>query len=248
MRTPRLALLAPLAAALLAPATSSAAEWFADAELGVVGASRNDVRIPGTSGTRFSLVDDLATQAAPYARGRVGVTVAERHILFGTWAPVRLEAHGVLAKDVTFYGATFAAGSPVTARYQFDTYRLTYRYAAVRARSLDLDVGGTALVRSAAISMQGTWYSQKTNVGFAPLLSFRMAWRFSEPFALVIDGDALAAPQGRAEDVLVGVEWAARPGVAVRAGYRVIEGGSDNDEVYNFALLHHAGVGLTVKL
>jgi hypothetical protein len=81
-----------------------------------------------------------------------------------------------------------------------------------------------------------------------PLLSFRFAWRFAPPFALVVDGDALAAPQGRAEDVLAAVEVALRDGVAVRAGYRIIEGGADNAEVYTFALIHLVGVGLTVRL
>jgi hypothetical protein len=79
-----------------------------------------------------------------------------------------------------------------------------------------------------------------------PLLSFRVAWRFASPLALVVDGEALAAPQGRAEDVLVALEL--RDGVAARAGYRIIEGGADNATVYNFALVHHLGPGITVRL
>jgi hypothetical protein len=31
-------------------------------------------------------------------------------------------------------------------------------------------------------------------------------------------------------------------------GYRILEGGADNDEVYNFALFHYAAVGVTVTL
>ena len=105
----RLAVLAPLL--LLAPAAAPAEEWFADVELGMVDASRNDVRIPGDTGTTFSLVDDLDTRAAPYARARVGATLAGRHTVFGTWAPLRLDARGVLPKDVVFYGVTFPAGA-----------------------------------------------------------------------------------------------------------------------------------------
>ena len=241
-------LVAPLAALLLAPAPAAAAEWFADAELGVVGASRNDVRVPGNGGTLFSLVNDLYTYPAPYGRGEVGAILAGRHTVFATWAPVRLAAHGYLPTDVFFHGATFAGGSPASARWVFDTYRLTYRYGAVRTSSLDLDVGATGLVSASAIALQGTWYSQKTNVGFLPLLSFRVAWRFAGPFAVVADGDAIATSKGRAEDVLVAVEWAARPGVAVRAGYRILEGGADTAEIYEFVLLNQVGVGITVKL
>lgn len=242
------AALAALAAALAAPRPAGAADAFADVETGLVWASRNDVAIPGDSGTRLSLVNDLSPDESPYARTRVGATFGGRHAVFVTWAPVRLEASGVLGRDVRFQGVTFAAGSTVHARYVFDSYRATYRYGVLRSPRLDLDVGGTAFVRDAAISLQGASSGEKTDVGFVPLLSFRAAWRFAHPFSLVVDGDALAAPQGRAEDVLVAVEAELRPGVAVRAGYRVIEGGADNAAVYTFAFLNHLGLGLSVRL
>jgi hypothetical protein len=35
-----------------------------------------------------------------------------------------------------------------------------------------------------------------------------------------------------------------RAGVELRAGYRMVEGGADNDEVYTFAWFHYAVVGL----
>ena len=225
--TLRLAALASVAAALTAPCPAGAADGFADVETGFVWASRNDVAIPGASGTRLSLVNDLVPDEAPYARTRVGATFGGRHAVFVTWAPVRLEASGVLGRNVRFQGATFAAGSTVHARYVFDSYRATYRYGLLRSERVDLDVGGTAFVRDAAISLQGASFAEKTNAGFVPLLSFRAAWRFARPFSLVVDGDALAAPQGRAEDVLFAVEAELRQGVAVRAGYRVIEGGAD---------------------
>lgn len=245
---PRPAAAALLAASLLAPAHAGAAEWLADLEAGTVLATRNDVRIPGEGGTRFSLVDDLRSPAAPYARTRLGVTLAERHVLFATWAPVRLDAHGTLPRDVRFEGVDFPAGAEVSARFVFDSYRATYRYGLVRTPRLDVDLGGTAFVRDAGITVQGARRAEKANVGFVPLLSFRVAWRVAPPLALVVDGDALAAPQGRAEDVLIAAEVALRPGVSVRLGYRLIEGGADNAEVYSFALLNHLGIGLAVRL
>ena len=50
-------------------------------------------------------------------------------------------------------------------------------------------------------------------------------------------GDALAAPQGRAEDVLLAPYVDLSERVRFRIGYRLLEGGADNDEVYNFALV-----------
>jgi hypothetical protein len=237
-----------VAVLVLAPARGAAAEVFGDLETGAVFATRNDVRIPGNGGTRLSLSDDLRSPPAPYARTRLGVTLAERHVAFLTWAPVRLEARGTLRRDVRFQGVDYPAGSEVSARFVFDSYRLTYRYGLVRTPRLDVELGGTAFVRDAEIALQGARRASKSNVGFVPLLSFRVAWRVAPPVSLVLDGDALAAPQGRAEDVLAAVEVALRPGVAVRAGYRLIEGGADNAVVYNFAFLNHLGVGLTVRI
>lgn len=32
-----------------------------------------------------------------------------------------------------------------------------------------------------------------------------------------------------------------------RAGYRILEGGADNDEVYNYALFHYLSAGLSFR-
>ena len=65
---------------------------------------------------------------------------------------------------------------------------------------------------------------------------------------LLFDADALAAPQGRAEDVLLAATWALREGLFVYAGYRTLEGGADNDEVYTFAWFHYAVAGVHLRL
>jgi hypothetical protein len=236
-----------LVAALLAPSAPRAGP-FVDVEQGVAWSGYNDVRIPGDAGTRFSLHDDLSPRATPYQRVRVGATLGERHTVFLFYAPLRITARGALPEEVRFAGETFAAGAPVTATYRFDSWRLTYRYALVRSDRLEVALGATAKLRDAGVSLQGARRAEKTNVGPVPLLSFRVAWRVAGPVALVLDGDALAAPQGRAEDVQLAVEARVRENVRIRGGYRVLEGGADNDEVYNFALVSFAGLGLTVEL
>jgi hypothetical protein len=238
-----------LAAASLAPASAAASvEPFADMETGVAWSGMNDVRIPGAGGTTFSLTDDLEAAATPYYRVRLGAVLGGRHAVSGSYAPLRIQSKGTLAKEVVFQGATFPAGAPVLATYRFDTARVTYRYGVLRAARWEADVGVTALVRDAAITLQGAQYATKANTGVVPLLSFRAAWRISPALALVLDGDALAASQGRAEDVSLALEARLRDGVHARAGYRLLEGGSDTDEVYNFALVHFVGAGLTVRL
>lgn len=66
--------------------------------------------------------------------------------------------------------------------------------------------------------------------------------------SLLLEADALAAPQGRAEDVLLAVQYQVVERVGVRVGYRLLEGGADNDEVFNFALINYILVGTTIEL
>lgn len=235
-----------LAALLAAPVAARAITLGAEVEAGIAWQGYNDVRIPRDTGTRFSLADDLSASAGPVFRVSLGATLAERHALRLTWAPVRLSARGTLGEDVRFTGELFPAGSQVQGGYRFDSYRLTYRYGIVRTERLALDVGVTAFVRDAGISLQGSRYGEKTNLGFVPLLSFRLAWAFAPPVSLLVDGDAIAGGPGRAEDVLAALDVTVRPGVSVRVGYRIIEGGADTKEVYNFALVNQVVAGVAV--
>jgi hypothetical protein len=233
-------------AAALALALS--ASPFVDFEAGVAIAGRNDVAVPGTTGTRISFTDDLDTAPAPAARLRIGI-VQGRHTVFALGAPLRLTARGTLATDVDFRGATFAAGSEVVGGYRFDSWRLTWRYGLVRRSPWELDLGLTLKIRSAAISLAGTGgVEEETDLGAVPLISFRVARWFSPSFGLLLDGDALVGPQGRAEDVLFAAQWRVREGTLARVGYRILEGGADVDSVYNFALVHFVTAGLQVDL
>jgi hypothetical protein len=217
----------------------------ADVEAGVVFASRNDARIPGDGGTKLSLVDDLSTSPAPAFRVRLGYRIAGRHLITALYAPLKVNATGSVARDVSFAGGTFPAGSPLLAVYRFDSYRLTYRYSIVWRAGLDVAAGFTAKIRDAETSLYGVEARRKTNTGFVPLVNVHVAWRPGHgAFGIVLDADALAAPQGRAEDVLVAATWRFREGLELRVGYRMVEGGAENDEVYSFAWFHYVVAGL----
>jgi len=241
-----------MATLVLAAVTAAApcrAAVESELEAGLVFAGRNDVRIPGSGGTEISLADELQTDPAPVFRVRVGYRFGERHLITALYAPLQVNATGTVDRDVSFSGGTYPSGSPLLAVYRFDSYRLTYRYSFIRRPGLELAAGGTAKIRDAEISLYGADARSKTNTGFVPLLNVHIAWRPGDGrFGLLLDADALAAPQGRAEDVLLAITWALRYGVELRAGYRTLEGGADNDEVYNFAWLHYAVIGIALTL
>jgi hypothetical protein len=235
---------------LLATAVAS---WSIDLEAGPVFSGYNNVRIPGNTGTEFSLTKDLKAQTAFAYRVRLSKTFGDRHWVSVLVAPLQVESRGALERDVFFAGTHFGAGvEELKALYRFDSYRLTYRYGLVRARRFSLDVGLTAKVRDAEISLKYTVVhlegASKKNTGFVPLISFRADWSLSQRVGLVLDGDALGVPQGRAEDVMAALRVGFGERVDARVGYRVLEGGSDVDEVYGFALFHYAVAGITLRL
>jgi hypothetical protein len=240
-----LAALLATAASALAPSAARAAEPrpFVDLESGLAWAGRNDVRVPGDGGSDFSLAEgSLGTDAAPFVRVKGGVGLG-RHTISFVFAPLRLRGSGELGSAVDFAGRSFSGD--VAARYRLDTYRLTYRYTLVERPAFDLALGATVLVRDAEIRLtSGGVSARKVSLGVLPLASFRAAWRFAGPFALSLDGDALAVPQGRAEDVALSLELASGD-LTFRAGYRLLEGGVDSDSVYNIALVHHLVAGVT---
>jgi len=122
----------------------------------------------------------------------------------------------------------------------------------VRTRRFGLDLGLTAKVRDAEISLDYVLVrvpgASKTNTGLVPLVSFRADWQLGPRLGLVLDGDALGVPQGRAEDVMAALRIGFGDRVDARVGYRVLEGGSDVDEVYGFALFHYVVAGITLWL
>jgi hypothetical protein len=212
-----------------------------DLESGWVWPGRADVRIPGDAGTRFSLVNDLDADSDAYVRARIGWRPAARHVVMLTLAPLEATARGSLAEDTRFADTQFAAGSTVKATYRFNNYRATYRYRWLAGDRYYADVGGTIFVRDAKVVLASeTNRDADDDLGLVPLLSFAFGWEAFPRFWLRMDGDALAAPQGRAVDILFSLDYVWGNGWETGLGYRVLDGGADNDTVYTFATFHHA--------
>jgi hypothetical protein len=122
---------------------------------------------------------------------------------------------------------------------------LTYRYGFIEREEFYFGAGLTGKVRDAEISLDnGIERAEKKNVGFVPLINFSCRWKFYGPFGILIDGDALFATQGRAEDISLALLYHLNRNLTFRGGYRILEGGADNDEVYTFSMFHYALVGI----
>ena len=227
-------------------ASNVKAQALIDFETGLVSTGYNNVRIPGDKGTRFSLKDNLIPKSELFYRIRLNYTIKSRHTISLLYAPLETKSKGSATKDILFEGVVFSANTELTGTYKFNSYRLTYRYDIVQKRRFEFGLGLTAKIRDAKIALSSAGLvSEKTNLGFVPIINFRLLWNIDNKFGILLDGDALAAPQGRAEDVMIAATYKLSDNLRVRAGYRILEGGADNDEVYNFALFHYASVGLS---
>lgn len=247
MRLERLARSVAAAAVVLAaaPAIASAqgeSTFAVELEAGPVWQSRNDVQIPNDGdGTRFSLVDLVGN--GPWASGRLYVTwnINRRHGVRALLAPLSYDETGSFDQPVEFVGESFQAGVPTDATYQFNSWRLSYRYKFHDGSRWTWWIGFTAKIRDAKIELrQGETSARDTDVGFVPLLHLAGHWRFADRWHLLLDLDALAGGPGRAEDLAVKLGYDVSKRWAVRVGYRTVEGGADTDEVYNFAWFHAA--------
>jgi hypothetical protein len=214
-------------------------------ENGMVFPGYNDIGIPGNTGTRFSMTDDLSSDTAYYYRLRGGVVLNTRHHLTMLYSPLLVKSHGTIAKDVSFNGETFAAGTQLNGKFKFNSYRMTYRYDLVSGDRLTAGLGLTLKVRDAYVSIEGGGKkAKKTNLGAVPLINFHVGYRVLPHFSVYCEGDALAAPQGRAEDIFAGAVYDVTDHLSVFGGYRMLEGGSDNDIVYTFSMFNYAAAGV----
>jgi hypothetical protein len=220
---------------------ASGGKWFVDIEGGLITPGYNNVQIPNNdNGTRFSLKNDLDIRQKAYYRLRLTYRLGKKHALSLLYAPLSLNATGILEAPVNFEGAHFDSGSSVNALYRFNSYRLTYKYRLASKPKLDFWIGFTAKIRDAEVKLEtDTRESSKANVGFVPLLHVSLEWKWGKRFGFLFEADALAAKPGRAEDVAAAIFYHLARNTKLKFGYRFVEGGANVDEVYNFAMINY---------
>jgi hypothetical protein len=229
-----------------APVAEAPQNWHLNLELGPSWQSRNEFRLPSGSGTLVKL-DEI--KSGPFLASRLYLGYrwgdSQQHEVRGLVAPFDISFVGELPGAVGFQGQTFAAATPTTASYKFNSYRVTYRYRFYSGESWKWQVGFTGKIRDARIALSQLGVSaEKTDLGFVPLLHLHGDWTWNEHWSLMLDIDALAAPQGRAEDILLALHWKPTRRWSYYAGYRMLEGGADNRDVFTFAWLHSLALGI----
>lgn len=226
------------------------AQLWLDLEGGLVlGTSYNKVRILNNSGTLVNLPEDLQINPKAFYRIRAGYTFSKRHNVSVLYAPLTVKYDGSFSKNVNFNKLDFPAGQPLDVFYKFNSYRLTYRYDFISSTRWKLGAGLTGKIRDADVRFKSE--SQDThfdNIGFVPLINFYASYKPSYRWSFILEGDALAAKAGRAEDIFAGASCLINPKFSVKLGYRVVEGGADVEDVYNFNWINYGSVGILLSL
>jgi hypothetical protein len=220
--------------------TAPAQKWDMELETGGVWFGNNEVRIPGDTGTKFDLLDLTGSGPDVYFRLYGTYRFNPKHALRLTLAPLETEGTGQLTQDVQFQNKIFSAHTDTKGTYRFNTYRLTYRWSFHRALKWHWGVGATLLVRDAKIELeQGNQKARKDDLGVVPLLHIYGSYNFNDQTSIIFDVDGAGSGQGRAVDAALKAQYEFPSGWYGALGYRTLEGGADNDTVYNFAWLHY---------
>lgn len=223
-----------------------------DAETGLAIPGYNDVRIPNSGrNTQFSLKNEFDLKPSLNTRLNIHYYVSPKHQISLLATPLTIKGEKRLSQTLVYQDKTFSFGDLVEATYRFDSYRLQYRYNLPKSFYGLRAFGASIKLRDAEIALESKTFDNtatKTNTGFVPLLSLNAGHRINDELDIVLEAEGLGSPFGRAEDVFVGAIYDIKDKLSVKAGYRILEGGSDNDEVYTFAAIHYAVLGFRIRL
>jgi len=165
--------------------------------------------------------------------------------------PFQQSGTRVPASMIRYNGTTFEAGVPLTALYQFNTYRLTYDvplFASVAPGIWTFRLGGTLAIRDAQTRLEQTGLrTNYVNFGPVPLLYAYSGWRLTDEWRVESDLDGFPAPGGGGlADTSARLVWLASHHASVFLGIRYEAGGATSDTFYN--CLHQRSALAGVRL
>jgi hypothetical protein len=221
------------------------AQTFVNLESGAFFSEINDIR-NGKNGTLFSLKNDFQTSVSPFFRLRVGCLSNEKEHFSFLYAPLKIVETGTIDRDILFDGKNFKANIPIEAVYKFNSYRFTYNRRVINKDNFKLGIGLSAKIRDAGVSLKNREiFSENFTVGFAPLINLLANWGISQKMGIDFLGEGIAASKGRAIDISLSGRYSLSKNLQGNIGYRLLEGGANGTNGYNFIQLHFVFASLT---
>ena len=217
---------------------SAKAQAFVNLESGAFFTNINDIR-NGNNGTLFSLKNDFQTTVSPFLRLRAGyLSNGKNHFSF-LYAPLKIAETGTIEKDILFDGKNFKANIPIEAVYKFNSYRFTYNRRFISKDNFKFGLGLSVKIRDAGVSLKNReLLSENFSIGFAPLINLLVNWDISQKMGVDFFVEGIAASKGRAIDLSLSGRYSFSKNLQGNIGYRLLEGGANGTNRYNFIQLH----------
>jgi hypothetical protein len=210
-------------------------------ETGISSVIKNEFRVPKQGGTDVQFPDS----SQMYYRVEGSWDWNERHGLRFVVAPFSYSEKINTTAPIVFDKTTFASNTETSLNFKFNSYRLGYVYHWIQDTNWTLDVGGTLKVRDALISVEQAGVEEKfTDFGFVPLLYLKVARHWNELWSTALTADGAGSPQGYAVDALIDIEYRWREAYTLSLGYRLLDGGADNDTLKTFSTIQYLSTGL----
>ncbi len=218
-----------------------------DLEIGIVKTGYNYFQRPNNeTGTR---VDLTPNDAQAYGRFQAFYHFNDKHTLRLLIAPLTADYQQTAKVATRYNDTTFAAGSNLNIRYQFNSYRLGYVYTIFASKDHSMTIGFTGKIRDAMIKVRDNNASaQYTNVGFVPLFYAAAETRINTKTVLGVQADGAAAPQGGAIDLGLYAGIHTDFGLLLKLGGRFLEGGSKSDKIQGFAQFWYGFAALSFEV
>jgi hypothetical protein len=220
-----------------------------DIETGLMMTGKNDVRVPGNSGTNFSLTEDFDAKAALHFRFKLVQPLAEKHRLIFTYAPLKVTSTGTTKDDIHFGGSHFIPNLNLTGEYRLDSYRQSYMLDLVKLAKTSVSVGASVEIRDEAVKLSGSDYYGKradTNVVFLANAGWKS--QLSSKTSLLIEGDFLIDKDNSCNDIYLGMYNKFLKDSGFKYGYRIIQRKTYTESIHNNAVFHFLTVGVDLNL
>lgn len=220
-----------------------------DQQLWIEGGSfwvpKNEIRIPAED-TKVDFKSLAGGGARPFFRVNYLQNLDAKRGFRVLYAPLSYSGTGQLSQITQFNGNTFAAGVDTKASYRFNSYRASYW---TTPRGIDarwnLRLGVTLKVRDASVGLSQTGVSSHyDDVGIVPLFYASGERTLGPRWKFMFDFDGFAVRVGRALDLGLYVTYDMNPQTVVSFGTRALDGGADNDKVFNAATITYLSVGV----
>ena len=219
---------------------STNAQTFVNLESGAFFTAINDIR-NGNNGTLFSLKNDFQTPVSPFLRLRAGYLSNGKNHFSLLYAPLKILETGTLEKDILVDGKNFKANIPIEVVYKFNSYRFTYNGRIIFKDNFKFGLGLSAKIRDAGVSLKNREHLRENfSIGFVPLVNVIANWDISQKVGIKFLVEGIIASKGRAIDLSLSGKYNFTKNLQGNIGYRLLEGGADGTNRYNFIQLHFA--------